>query len=62
MQKIVKCKLVDMAEGKFSLVEAILEGDALMYELKLKWVEVAGTSKNSDGLDTSLLWNVQSNF
>eukprot|EP00957_Ditylum_brightwellii_P008626 654641-Ditylum_brightwellii.AAC.1 len=31
MQKIVKCKLVDMAEGKFNLMKAILEGDTLMH-------------------------------
>eukprot|EP00957_Ditylum_brightwellii_P099733 7597577-Ditylum_brightwellii.AAC.1 len=30
MQKIVKCKLVEMAEGKFDLIEAILKGDTLM--------------------------------
>eukprot|EP00957_Ditylum_brightwellii_P069368 5265699-Ditylum_brightwellii.AAC.1 len=55
MMKIVKCKPVDMAEGKFDLVEAILEGDTLTHWLKLKWVEVVCTSKNSNGLDTAPL-------
>eukprot|EP00957_Ditylum_brightwellii_P016500 1240020-Ditylum_brightwellii.AAC.1 len=34
MQKIMKCKLVDMAKSKFDLMEAILEGDALMHWLE----------------------------
>eukprot|EP00957_Ditylum_brightwellii_P205596 15344569-Ditylum_brightwellii.AAC.1 len=55
MTKIVKCKPVDMAEGKFNLIEAILEGDALTYWLEFKQVEVAHTSKNSNSLDTVLL-------
>eukprot|EP00957_Ditylum_brightwellii_P028623 2162666-Ditylum_brightwellii.AAC.1 len=52
MMKIVKCKLVDTAKGKFDLVEAILEGDALTHWLKFKWVEVARMSKNPNGLVT----------
>eukprot|EP00957_Ditylum_brightwellii_P015033 1133992-Ditylum_brightwellii.AAC.1 len=52
MMKIVKCKPVDTAEGKFDLVEVILEGDTLTHWLKFKQVEVAHTSKNSNGLDT----------
>eukprot|EP00957_Ditylum_brightwellii_P012192 921029-Ditylum_brightwellii.AAC.1 len=52
MQEIVKCKLFDRAEGKFNLVEAILDGDALTHWLKFNRVEVAMTSKNPDGLDT----------
>eukprot|EP00957_Ditylum_brightwellii_P082192 6249763-Ditylum_brightwellii.AAC.1 len=45
MQKIVKCKPVDTAEGKFDLVEVILEGDTLTHWLEFKQVEVARTSK-----------------
>eukprot|EP00957_Ditylum_brightwellii_P150500 11460392-Ditylum_brightwellii.AAC.1 len=52
MLKIVKCKLVDTAEGKFDLAEAILEGNALTHWLEFKRVEVVHTSKHSDGLDT----------
>eukprot|EP00957_Ditylum_brightwellii_P024938 1885604-Ditylum_brightwellii.AAC.1 len=52
MQKIVKCKPVDMVEGKFDLVEVILKGDALMHWLEFKQVEIAQRSKNSIGTDT----------
>eukprot|EP00957_Ditylum_brightwellii_P166626 12683821-Ditylum_brightwellii.AAC.1 len=31
MNKVVKCKLMDTAERKFDLVEALLEGDALTH-------------------------------
>eukprot|EP00957_Ditylum_brightwellii_P007299 554555-Ditylum_brightwellii.AAC.1 len=55
MQKIVKCKPVDMSEGKFDLVEAILKGDALMHWLKFKRVEIVWISKNPNGTDTVLL-------
>eukprot|EP00957_Ditylum_brightwellii_P151481 11535633-Ditylum_brightwellii.AAC.1 len=55
MQKIVKCKLVDTAEGKFDIVEAILKGDALMHWLKFKQVEIVQTSKNPNGMDMPLL-------
>eukprot|EP00957_Ditylum_brightwellii_P155172 11812648-Ditylum_brightwellii.AAC.1 len=55
MQKIVKCKPVDTAEGKFNLVEAILEGDALTHWLDFKWVEVVRTSKTPNGLDMAPL-------
>eukprot|EP00957_Ditylum_brightwellii_P210721 15365302-Ditylum_brightwellii.AAC.1 len=55
MQKIVKCKLVVMAEGKFDLVEAILKGDALMHWLEFKQVEVTRTIKKHNGLDTAPL-------
>eukprot|EP00957_Ditylum_brightwellii_P000502 38771-Ditylum_brightwellii.AAC.1 len=55
MQKIAKCKLVDMVEGKFNLVETILKGDALTHWLKFKWVEVARKSKNPNSSDTVLL-------
>eukprot|EP00957_Ditylum_brightwellii_P187821 14300823-Ditylum_brightwellii.AAC.1 len=43
MQKIVKCKLMDMAEGKFDLVEVLLEGNALRHWLEFKWVEITQT-------------------
>eukprot|EP00957_Ditylum_brightwellii_P161380 12287894-Ditylum_brightwellii.AAC.1 len=55
MMKIVKCKPVEMAEGKFDLVEAILEGDALTHWLEFKQAEVACMSKNSDGSDIAPL-------
>eukprot|EP00957_Ditylum_brightwellii_P208462 15357574-Ditylum_brightwellii.AAC.1 len=55
MMRIVKYKPVDTAEGKFDLVEVILEGDALTHWLKFKGVEVACMSKNPDSLDTVLL-------
>eukprot|EP00957_Ditylum_brightwellii_P082555 6276175-Ditylum_brightwellii.AAC.1 len=62
MQKIVKGKLVDTAKGKFDLIEAILEGDALTHWLEFKRVEVAHTSKNSNGLDTAPLEMCNSTF
>eukprot|EP00957_Ditylum_brightwellii_P183323 13964104-Ditylum_brightwellii.AAC.1 len=43
MTKIEKFELVDMAESKFNLGEAILEGDALTHWLGFKRVEVART-------------------
>eukprot|EP00957_Ditylum_brightwellii_P208804 15358989-Ditylum_brightwellii.AAC.1 len=49
MQMIIKCKLVDMVEGKFDLVDAILEGDASMHWLKFKPVAIVQISKNPDG-------------
>eukprot|EP00957_Ditylum_brightwellii_P106639 8135916-Ditylum_brightwellii.AAC.1 len=52
MQKIVSCKPVDMAKSKFDLVEAILEGYALMLWLEFKWVDITQTSKTHDGTDT----------
>eukprot|EP00957_Ditylum_brightwellii_P147560 11237778-Ditylum_brightwellii.AAC.1 len=52
MQKIVKCKPVDMMEGKFDLVEVILEGDALTHWLKFKQVEIAWMSENPNSMDT----------
>ena len=55
MQKIVKCKLVDMAEGKFDLVEALLKGDVLTQWLEYKQVEIAQMSNNPDGKDTTPL-------
>eukprot|EP00957_Ditylum_brightwellii_P028442 2147670-Ditylum_brightwellii.AAC.1 len=55
MQKIVKCKLVDTAEGIFDLVEVFLKGYALMHWLEFKQVETTRTSKNLDGLNMPLL-------
>eukprot|EP00957_Ditylum_brightwellii_P172652 13142818-Ditylum_brightwellii.AAC.1 len=52
MQKSMKCKLVDTANGKFYLIEALHEGDALMHWLKYKQVEIAWARKNPDGMDT----------
>eukprot|EP00957_Ditylum_brightwellii_P027194 2055679-Ditylum_brightwellii.AAC.1 len=62
MQKIVKCKPVDMAEGKFNLVKAILEGGALTHWLKFKQIEVVQTSKNSNGMDMAPLGMCNPNF
>eukprot|EP00957_Ditylum_brightwellii_P165175 12576155-Ditylum_brightwellii.AAC.1 len=44
-----------MAGGKFDLVKAFLEGDALMPWLEFKQVEVVRMSKKTDGLDKALL-------
>eukprot|EP00957_Ditylum_brightwellii_P018408 1385364-Ditylum_brightwellii.AAC.1 len=55
MQKIVKCKPVDKAEGTFNLVEEILKGDVSMHWLEFKWIEVTMASKNSNSCDTVLL-------
>eukprot|EP00957_Ditylum_brightwellii_P071759 5454881-Ditylum_brightwellii.AAC.1 len=52
MQKIVMCKLVDMVEGEFDLMEAILKGDVLMHWLKFKQVEITWMSKNPNSTDT----------
>eukprot|EP00957_Ditylum_brightwellii_P148706 11321838-Ditylum_brightwellii.AAC.1 len=51
MQKIVKCKPVDTAKGKFDLVEVILGGDTLTHWLEFKRVEITLMSKNPDGTD-----------
>eukprot|EP00957_Ditylum_brightwellii_P088319 6727514-Ditylum_brightwellii.AAC.1 len=40
MQKIMKCKPVDMVEGKFDLVEPLLKGYALTHWLKYKQIEL----------------------
>eukprot|EP00957_Ditylum_brightwellii_P205177 15342661-Ditylum_brightwellii.AAC.3 len=45
MQKIIKCKPVDMAKGKFDLVKVILNGDALTHWLTFKQVDIVLTSK-----------------
>eukprot|EP00957_Ditylum_brightwellii_P155352 11825682-Ditylum_brightwellii.AAC.1 len=36
MKKVVKCKPVDMAEGRFDLVKALLEEDALTHLMEFK--------------------------
>eukprot|EP00957_Ditylum_brightwellii_P153412 11676405-Ditylum_brightwellii.AAC.1 len=51
MKKVVKYKPVDTAEGKFDLVEALLEGDALTCWMEFKRAETTRTSKNSDRMD-----------
>eukprot|EP00957_Ditylum_brightwellii_P104729 7981386-Ditylum_brightwellii.AAC.1 len=55
MQKIMKCKLVDTAEGKFDLMEAILKGDALTHWLEFKQDENSRMSKNPNSMDTPQL-------
>ena len=53
LYKVIKNKLVGAADGRFDLVEALLEGDALMHWQEFKRVETSRTSKNPDGTDTS---------
>jgi hypothetical protein len=53
--KVIKNKPVDAADGRFDLVEALLEGDALMHWQEFKRVETTRVSKNPDGTDTSPL-------
>eukprot|EP00957_Ditylum_brightwellii_P015389 1158065-Ditylum_brightwellii.AAC.1 len=48
LSKVIKNKPVDAADGHFDLVEALLEGDALMHWQEFKWVETSHTSKNPD--------------
>eukprot|EP00957_Ditylum_brightwellii_P040430 3059927-Ditylum_brightwellii.AAC.1 len=48
MKKVVKCKSVDMAEGQFDLVEALLEGDTLTHWMEFKHVETMSISKILD--------------
>eukprot|EP00957_Ditylum_brightwellii_P193846 14761512-Ditylum_brightwellii.AAC.1 len=52
MQKIVECKLMGTAEGKFDLIETLIEGDALRYWLEFKQTETARTSKKPNASDT----------
>eukprot|EP00957_Ditylum_brightwellii_P056767 4302207-Ditylum_brightwellii.AAC.1 len=51
MKKVVKCKLVDTAEGQFDLVEALLKGFILTHWMEFKHVENMHFSKNSDRMD-----------
>eukprot|EP00957_Ditylum_brightwellii_P209995 15364460-Ditylum_brightwellii.AAC.1 len=44
---------MDAADGRFDLVEALLEGDALMHWQEVKRVEMSRTSKNLDSTDTA---------
>eukprot|EP00957_Ditylum_brightwellii_P021023 1584469-Ditylum_brightwellii.AAC.1 len=53
MWKVVKYKSVDMAEGQFNLVEALLKGYALTNWMEYKYVETTPMSKNPDGTDTA---------
>eukprot|EP00957_Ditylum_brightwellii_P016217 1220059-Ditylum_brightwellii.AAC.1 len=52
MCKLIKCKPVGTAEGQFDLVEALLEGDALVHWMEFKHVKTMHTSKNLDEADT----------
>eukprot|EP00957_Ditylum_brightwellii_P148901 11337235-Ditylum_brightwellii.AAC.1 len=52
MKKVVKCKLVDTAEGQFDLVEVLLEGNTLTQWMEFKCVETTCISKRLDGIDT----------
>eukprot|EP00957_Ditylum_brightwellii_P085825 6528398-Ditylum_brightwellii.AAC.1 len=51
MNKVIKCKLLDMVEGKFDLVGALLRGDALTCWIEFKYVETMCISKRPDGTD-----------
>eukprot|EP00957_Ditylum_brightwellii_P185920 14154406-Ditylum_brightwellii.AAC.1 len=51
MKKVVKCRPVDMVEGQFDLVEALLKRDALTHWMRSKYIETTHISKNSDGTD-----------
>eukprot|EP00957_Ditylum_brightwellii_P191390 14571724-Ditylum_brightwellii.AAC.1 len=44
---------MDAADGPFNLVEALLEGGALMHWQKFKQVETSCASKNQDSTDTA---------
>eukprot|EP00957_Ditylum_brightwellii_P029895 2261978-Ditylum_brightwellii.AAC.1 len=55
MRKVVKCKLVYMAEEKFDLIEVLLEGNTLMQWLEFKHIETTCTNKNPGGSDTASL-------
>eukprot|EP00957_Ditylum_brightwellii_P160417 12212374-Ditylum_brightwellii.AAC.1 len=54
LNKVIKSKHVDAADGCFDLVEALLEGDALTHCQEFKRVETSRTSKNLDGTDMAL--------
>ena len=53
---------MDAADGRFDLVEALLEGDALMHWQEFKRVEMPRVSKNLDGTDTSPLGVCEDTF
>eukprot|EP00957_Ditylum_brightwellii_P212252 15367138-Ditylum_brightwellii.AAC.1 len=59
MQKLIKCKLVDMAEGKFDLVESLVKVDTIIYWQEFKCV---GTKCNiaplGMSLETQRIWLV----
>eukprot|EP00957_Ditylum_brightwellii_P049632 3764194-Ditylum_brightwellii.AAC.1 len=48
LSKDIKNKPVDMVDRRFDLVEALLEGDALLHWQEFKRVETSCTSKNPD--------------
>eukprot|EP00957_Ditylum_brightwellii_P189559 14429581-Ditylum_brightwellii.AAC.1 len=51
MNKVFKCKPVDMAEEKFDLVEALLKGDAFTHWMEFKCAETTCVSKRPDRTD-----------
>eukprot|EP00957_Ditylum_brightwellii_P180842 13777543-Ditylum_brightwellii.AAC.1 len=53
LSRVIKNKPVDVADGCFDLVEALLKGDALTHWQEFKRVEMSRTSKNLDGTDTA---------
>eukprot|EP00957_Ditylum_brightwellii_P205108 15342320-Ditylum_brightwellii.AAC.1 len=55
MWKIVKCKTIDMEEGKFNPNDVLLEEDALMLWLEFKCIKTMYTNKNPDEIDTAHL-------
>eukprot|EP00957_Ditylum_brightwellii_P129551 9881631-Ditylum_brightwellii.AAC.1 len=52
LSKVIKNKPMDAVDRRFDLVEALLEGCALMHWQEFKWVETSRTSKNPDSMDT----------
>eukprot|EP00957_Ditylum_brightwellii_P185705 14138759-Ditylum_brightwellii.AAC.1 len=55
LSKVIKNKPVDTADGRFDLVKALLEGDALTHWQEFKRVEMSCTSKNPNSTDTAPL-------
>eukprot|EP00957_Ditylum_brightwellii_P173726 13226402-Ditylum_brightwellii.AAC.1 len=45
MNKVVKCKPVNRSDGKFDLVEALLEGDGFTHWMEFECVETMRVSK-----------------
>eukprot|EP00957_Ditylum_brightwellii_P086427 6575680-Ditylum_brightwellii.AAC.1 len=48
LNKVIKNKPKDATDGRFDLVEALLEGDTLTHWQEFKRVETSRTSKNPD--------------
>eukprot|EP00957_Ditylum_brightwellii_P056642 4293336-Ditylum_brightwellii.AAC.1 len=53
LSKVIKNKHVDAADGRFDLVEALLEGDAITHWQEFKRVETSRIPKNPDIMDTA---------